>query len=172
LLITVAACSGGGVTSPPPTPDPSCAMQQVAVTNEGWVHVAEGSTITYRNNPPASGPHYPVWARFDAFTQVIPRGYWVHNLEHGAAVLLYRPDAPASVQQALRDAFAGLPNDPTCGNKRALLTPDPLLDRPVAVVAADVALLGQCVDPAAVRQFVVAQRGHGPEQVCTPGSHP
>jgi hypothetical protein len=147
-------------------------MQQVAVPNEGWAHVAEGSAITYRNNPPASGPHYPVWARFEAFSQAIPRGYWVHNLEHGAAVLLYRPDAPASVQQALRDAFAGLPDDPICGNKRALLTPDPSLDRPVAVVAADAALLGQCVDPAAVRQFVVAQRGRGPEQVCTPGTRP
>ena len=36
------------------------------VANEGWIHVAEGSTVAYRANPPASGPHYPVWAPLTA----------------------------------------------------------------------------------------------------------
>ena len=147
-------------------------MQEVSVPNEGWAHVAEGSAVSYLGNPPASGPHYPVWARYEAFTTTVARGYWVHNLEHGAAVLLHRPDASAEAVQALRAAYAALPADPACGHTRALLTRDPLLDRPIAVVAADVALLGDCVDQAAVRAFVVARRGRGPEAVCTNGTRP
>ena len=60
----------------------------------------------------------------------------MHNLEHGAIVLLYRPDAPPSAVQELRQAYQALPNDPACGHRRALLTPDPLLPRAVAAVAA------------------------------------
>src|SRR5438309_1483095 len=75
-------------------PAPSrCGPPGEAVPNEGWTHVPEGSAIAYRHNPPASGPHYPVWARYRIHAQVVPRGYWVHDLEHGALVLLYRPDA-------------------------------------------------------------------------------
>jgi hypothetical protein len=54
-------------------------MQQAAVANEGWTHVTEGSAITYAHNPPASGPHYPVWLRYEEFTTAQARGYWVHN---------------------------------------------------------------------------------------------
>ena len=46
-------------------------MQQEAVANEGWIHVAEGSAITYAHNPPASGPHYPVWLRYEEFTAAL-----------------------------------------------------------------------------------------------------
>jgi hypothetical protein len=147
-------------------------MQERTVPNEGWIHVAEGTTVTYQNNPPASGPHYPVWARYEAFSSPVARPYWVHNLEHGAIVLLYRPDAAANVQQALRDTYTRLPNDPTCGARRALLTPDPLLGQAVAAVAADHVLLGECVDETAIRQFTQTHRGHAPEDICSGGTRP
>lgn len=147
-------------------------MDQVAVPNEGWVHVAEGSAITYAHNPPASGPHYPAWLRYEAFSSPMARGYWVHNLEHGAVVMLYRPDAPGDVVDALRAAYRSIPIDPACGHSRALLTPDPLLDRPVAVVAADFVLSGSCVSSSAINTFVGAHRGKAPEDVCAGGSRP
>lgn len=140
--------------------------------NEGWLHVAEGSAITYAHNPPASGPHYPVWLRYDAFSSPMERGYWVHNLEHGAVVMLHRPDAPPDAVAALRSAYRALPVDPQCGHARALLTPDPLLDTPVAVVAANVVLRGSCVSPAAINAFVTAHRGRAPENVCAGGTRP
>ena len=104
LGVAVTACGGCGSTNTPSTPpaDPgTCTMTESAVANEGWAHVAEGTTVTYRNNPPASGPHYPVWARYQAYTTAVARPYWVHNLEHGAIVLVHRPDAsPAVVSPA------------------------------------------------------------------------
>jgi uncharacterized protein DUF3105 len=147
-------------------------MQEAAVANEGWNHVNEGSAITYAHNPPASGPHYPVWLRYEEFTAAQARGYWVHNLEHGGIVMVYRPDAGALIAQ-MQTAYRALPNDPLCGNSaRALLTPDPLLNTPVAVVAADFVLSGSCVSPNAINAFVTAHRGRAPEQICAGGQRP
>ena len=166
------ACGGEGPTAPasPPGTLPPGAPPVVNVASEGWVHVPEGSPITYQANPPASGPHYPVWGRYREHTQALPRGYWVHNLEHGAIVLLYRPDAPAAAIQELRQAYNALPNDPACGHKRALLTADPLLPQPVAAVAALRVMMGDRLDPAWVRAFTDSYRGMGPEAVCQDGS--
>ena len=140
-----------------------------AVPNEGWVHIPLDSPVTYRHNPPASGPHYPIWAAYQVFTAVVPRGYWVHNLEHGAIVLVYRPDAPAEVVAALKDAYEAIPDDPEGGHKRALLTADPLLDDLVAASVANFTLEGGCVDRAAILAFVAAHRNHAPEDICSPG---
>jgi hypothetical protein len=168
VLASLAGCSGAA----PGAPGPVGSAPGVAVSNEGWSHVPEGSAITYRSNPPASGPHYPVWLRYQEYTQPMARGYWVHNLEHGGIVVLYRPDASADVVRQVTEAFRSIPADPSCGHQRAVLTPDPLLTRLVAVVAADYVLLGDSVDAQAVREFSVARRGHGPEQLCDQGTRP
>jgi hypothetical protein len=173
LVLLAGACGGDGPAGPssPPASLPPGAPAVVTVAPEGWAHVAEGSAVAYQANPPASGPHYPVWGRYREHAAALPRGYWVHNLEHGAIVLLYRPDAPAAAVAELRQALAGLPNDPACGHKRALLTPDPLLPRAqVAAVAAHRALIADRLDPAWVRAFTDSFRGMGPEGVCADGS--
>jgi hypothetical protein len=142
------------------------------VPNEGWNHVPEGSAITYQNNPPASGPHYPVWARYQELPAALARGYWVHNVEHGAVVFLYRPDTAPATVGALRDAFRAVPADPQCGHGRALMTPDPLIPRPIAVVAADWVLESDVVERSAILDFVTAHRNRAPENVCEPGPRP
>src|SRR5262245_26738068 len=42
--------------------------------------------LMFMSNPPAGGPHYPRWAHwmtmFMQYPTPIPRGYWIHNLEH------------------------------------------------------------------------------------------
>ncbi len=173
LLPLLSGCGGGGgTTNPPPSPTPVAGCATVPVANEGWLHVAEGSAVTYRANPPASGPHYPLWARYEEHTATVARGYWVHNLEHGGIVFLYRPSAPAGVVDSLRAAYRALPNDPACGHKRALLTADVDLPTDTAVVAADFMLQAGCTDASAIRAFVDARIGRGPEQVCANGTRP
>ncbi|HTC85755.1 MAG TPA: DUF3105 domain-containing protein, partial [Candidatus Acidoferrum sp.] len=61
----------------------------------GRTHIAPGSAQTYLSCPPASGNHYfatgigPIAARYYGPDEAtIPQG-WVHNLEHGALVVLY-----------------------------------------------------------------------------------
>jgi hypothetical protein len=171
VIASVTACGGGGGTSNP-EPPPTGQTVGTAVPNEGWVHVAEGSIINYQHNPPASGPHYPVWLRYEEYATAQARGYWVHNLEHGAVVFLYRPDAPAAAVSALRDTFHGLPNDPECGHPRALMTPDPAMPRPLAVVAADWILEGETLAAQTIRDFVSQHRNRAPENICADGDRP
>ena len=166
LTLACAGCGGGAQT---PT-NPGAGVVGTPVPNEGWAHVPLGTPVTYRSNPPASGPHYPVWARYQEYTAPVERPYWVHNIEHGAIVLLYRPDAPPATVVALVDAFRALPVDPACGHARALLTPDPLLPGLVAAVAADWVLTADGVDAVAIREFALVHRNRAPEDVCASGS--
>ena len=54
-------------------------------------HVPEGTPIAYEHRPPIGGPHYtPKVPTYGVMEQAVAPGYWVHNLEHGAVVLLYR----------------------------------------------------------------------------------
>jgi hypothetical protein len=73
---------------------------------------------------------------------------------------------------ALRGVFQSLPNDPACGHRRALMTPDPLLPRTTAVVAADFTISADCVNSDLARDFALTRRGLGPEQVCADGTRP
>jgi len=171
LALALPSC-GGGSTSPLPSAPSGCTMTERAVANEGWIHVAEGTSVAYAANPPASGPHYPVWLRYQAYTTPQARPYWVHNLELGAIVLLHRPDATAAGVATLNETLRALPNDPACGHPRALLTPDPALPTPFAAVAANFVLQGDCVDPQAIAQFTSAHRNRAPEDICASGTRP
>lgn len=65
---------------------------RIRLSDEGRGHVTIGSPLTYQNNPPASGVHFPTTAAYGVHRNTIDPGFWVHNLEHGAIVLLYRCD--------------------------------------------------------------------------------
>src|SRR4051812_24518051 len=89
VLLVLAACEGPGQVKPP---DP-CMGVVTDVPLAPANHVPEGSPITWTSNPPTSGSHYPIWAEFDEHYDTLDRGYWVHDLEHGAVVFAYRCDA-------------------------------------------------------------------------------
>lgn len=179
LLSALSACGGGSPSAPSAPPDvalPPLSSARgtvvVQVPNEGFTHVNEGSALSYQHNPPASGPHYPVWARYAEYSAPLARGYWVHNLEHGAVVFLYRPDTASATVDALRGVYRSLPPDPECGIPRALFTPDPLMTRPIAVVAWDFVLDSDIVEPSAILDFVQSHRGNGREDICEGGTRP
>jgi hypothetical protein len=99
----------------------------------GHVHADAGGTIRYTSCPPASGRHYngtgigPINAGYYGPNDTaVPPG-WVHNLEHGGIVLLYRCEtAPGSSGtadstactdaggQALQALLARWPASPIC----------------------------------------------------------
>jgi hypothetical protein len=143
-----------------------------SVPYEGAYHVPVGTEIEWQHNPPASGPHYPIWTTYVDHTDVVPRGFWVHNLEHGAIVLVYRPDAPADVVAAVHAGYAAIPPDPECPHKRALATADPLLPTSFAAIAWDWVM--ECtgvVDVQSILDFTAEHRGHGGEDLCGQGAY-
>ena len=90
----------------------------------GQTHVANGTTVTYTYCPPASGRHYnasgagPIAPRlYGPDDRVNPEG-WIHNIEHGGLVLLYRGDSAGATeagQAQLRAFFDRYPASPVCG---------------------------------------------------------
>jgi hypothetical protein len=140
-------------------------------------HVAIGTHVDYDSSPPSSGPHYPVWAAYQAWDTPVQREYYVHNLEHGAIVLLYKcGDARGcpDVVDALKKASDAIPDDPLCSGSgvrvRTVITPDPLITGPIAAAAWGWTYNAECIDLPSLSQFAKDHYGHGPELVCANGA--
>ena len=90
-------------------------------------------------------------------TTVIPEG-WVHNLEHGGLVVLYRR-APNADQAALRAVYDAIPVSPVCGFPPGGNSPSPVIARfdemawPFAALVWDRVLPMQTLDQAAMLDF-------------------
>ena len=138
----------------------------VAVANEGWLHVNDEAKLVYQNNPPASGPHFPEWASYGIHDDVVNRGNWVHNLEHGAIVLLIGKDASDDEKQGLLDGYTAISDDANCHHRRTVVTADPQLDSLVAAVAANIVLAGDSLSTDQIKGFAEACRDRGPEDIC------
>lgn len=153
-----------------------CQIETIEAADEGAQHVPEGTTLSSRTNPPASGAHYPYWGRWGAHQAPLARGYWLHNLEHGGVAMLYRCDANCALHQTqLAELLARLPGDSACAapiRTRVVLTADALLETPIAVVAWQKVYRATCVDAASIEAFVRKNLGHGPESTCAEGQIP
>jgi Protein of unknown function (DUF3105) len=151
----------------------------------GHLHVDPGTKVTYANCPPASGKHYNVagvgpidGGLYGPTDATVPEG-WVHNLEHGAIVLLYScpggtgPGCTDAGQAELGTLLANWPNSPICNIPPGKLTP--VITRfddmkwPYAAVVWDVVLPMQTLDKDALFNFY-ALRGerYNQEQQCAP----
>lgn len=139
-------------------------------------HVLTCSYVPYdQSNPPSNGPHYPTWAAFKTYAAPVPRGFLVHDLEHGGIVVSYDCPQGCAAELAKAQKVVDAAVDPKCpsqpaGNKRITLTPDPLLDRPFALSAWGHTLTATCVDEVAFAAFVKAYIGEGPEDICGGGT--
>jgi hypothetical protein len=61
-----------------------------AVADEGHSHVADGTPLAPRHQPPSSGNHYPTPLPPGNYPIPQPAGNWVHSLEHGYIVVAFR----------------------------------------------------------------------------------
>jgi len=149
----------------------------------GNSHVAVGTVVKYTYCPPASGRHYfasgqgPIPARpYGPTDTVVPEG-WVHNLEHGGLVILYK--GAEADQTALRKLYDAVPVSPVCGFQPGGNSPGPVIARfddmawPYAALVWDRVLPMQTLDQAAVLDFY-ARYGeqNNPEKLCTPSASP
>jgi Protein of unknown function (DUF3105) len=116
----------------------SAQMHQVVV--EPADHVGEGGALTYRNRPPSSGVHYgtlPQAYEYRMYDQPLSPGRWVHMLEHGAVIVLYRPDlCDAACVQQLGEFYDSAPRSSVVPSvKHLAITPYQDMDHAIAVVA-------------------------------------
>ncbi|MFJ4038520.1 DUF3105 domain-containing protein [Microbacterium sp. NPDC090007] len=85
--------------------------------------------VEYEQNPPAGGPHNPIWLNCGVYTEPQQNENAVHSLEHGAIWITYDPER---VDEAGIDALKEF-----MPSSYAILSPYPGMDTPVAVSAWD-----------------------------------
>jgi hypothetical protein len=142
----------------------ACQVEVAFPPSEGALHVPPCSPVTYRSNPPASGPHYGSWPQFIVYEKPVPWGFLVHALEHGAVVIAHHCSGDCSGDlaqvQALYDAAR---KRPACPRPALIVTPDPTLDVPFAASAWGATLRAQCFDRERFAAFVERMADRGPE---------
>lgn len=136
VAATTPAYACGTLWTPAPTASPAPgATQRLGYVQDdmGRNHVQEGTTVTYALCPPASGNHVNITGEgpirpgvYGPQDKATPEG-WIHNLEHGGLVLLYKcPGADACTdagQAALRQLYQSWPNSPICGLQPGVVGP-------------------------------------------------
>lgn len=175
------ACSSLLTPAPAATPGPSGSPAPLGQPADdlGREHIAAGTSYSYAYCPPASGPHYgtapdgPIDFRYYGPGETTKPEGWVHNLEHGGMVVLYR--CSGSCDQATLDQLqqfeANLPASPICGLPDwAVVTRFDQMDAPVAVIVWDRVLFQQKVDTTQLLGFFKRYADRGPEQQCSPAS--
>lgn len=97
----------------------------------GRSHVEKLANFKYNSTPPTSGPHYPVPAVWNLYTEPVPEIRLVHNLEHGGVIVQYGKDVP---QAEVGQITSWYQNDPEGGNG-LVVAPFPELGDKVVLTA-------------------------------------
>ena len=162
------------VWKPDPTPAPAAdASNRLGYLEPdmGRLHIPVGKSQRYTYCPPASGNHNtaagvaPITpARlFKPDDNVVPQ-QWIHNLEHGAVVVLYRGDSPGATADGLaklQQFFDNFPPSPICKVPPRQLSP--IIARfddmatPYAALVWDRVLPMDTWDPDLVLQFYATE---------------
>lgn len=143
------AIPGGKTTTEPPAtvvPDSSGIEGVVAYDSSGYPtgsatktalpHLHVLGPVVYSVTPPVGGDHYGVWMNCGIYDKPVPNERAVHNLEHGAVWITYRPSLGAADVTALRTLVLKQTKG-TGGNRYMDLSPwsDDALPAPIVVTA-------------------------------------
>jgi hypothetical protein len=115
-----------GVTSGKGVGKVAGAVQTIA--DEGRSHVARPQRVTFAHQPPSSGNHYSdtaaprPWGAVQ--TELLPEEF-VHNMEHGGVVLVYRCSGTEcdAAYAAAQNLFSTLPKEAQFNEVKLLTTP-------------------------------------------------
>jgi hypothetical protein len=126
---------------------------------EGRTHVDEGTQVTYKTEPPTSGPHYARWMPPGTYKidETKPE-LLVHNLEHGNVVIYFDRD---QLPKADLDLLLALPKTYS-GQWDGVVLVEQKGAR-LMLTAWQAKLPLSAYDVKKVNQFLDAFRGRGPE---------
>lgn len=179
------ACGIEWTASPTASPAPGATPRLGYLQEDmGKDHVTPGTAVKYIYCPPASGKHYNVQGQgpidpklYGPNDRAVPEG-WLHNLEHGGLVVLYRCPGDACTdagQAALQQLWAGFPASPVCNIPAHRISPviarfDDMAYPYVAIVWDQVLPL-ETLDSQQILAFFAQQAERtNPEPQCAPPS--
>ena len=122
-------------------------------------HNHVGGPVQYSVTPPVGGDHNPTWMNAGVYTAPVPSERAVHDLEHGAVWITYRPNLPQSQIQAL-EAFVGkqslIDESGNNANRYIIMSPwsDNSLPAPIVISAWGYQLYATSPTDARLQQFV------------------
>ncbi len=160
-LLLVAGLAIGLAAAPAPAQDgPGRKMP-----DRGRQHIETGTAIPYQEYPPTSGSHWPVVAKWGVYPEPVPEEVFVHNLEHGGVVLLYKCATPCrEVVRQLQEIFDALPKS-KFGHVKVLISPSTRIKSGFALLAWTRLDEFDTLDRERVLRFVRAWQDKGPEDV-------
>lgn len=128
--------------------------------SEGTNHVPTGQRVTYRTDPPHSGPHYAQWAPPGFYDRPLPDELLVHNLEHGHVIIHYRPDA---LTPEIEEHILALTRSWTDQWAAVIAVPRPMMENAFTLAAWQHLMRLDEYDEELVDLFIDAFIGRGPE---------
>lgn len=162
----VYACSNLFDPSPTPTISPGSSTRLGFAEEDMGNSHAVSRPQKYLYCPPASGNHInasgqgPIAPRVYKPTDNVGPPNWVHNLEHGALVVLYRNDSPGATTaglQAFQQFYDTFPSSPICKIAPGVLSPVVArfdsMTHPYALLVWDRVLFMDTWDPALAIRF-------------------
>ena len=123
---------------------------------EGRNHVADGTKVNYKTNPPSSGDHYNEPANWGVYDHEIPDEATVHNLEHGGVWIAYKPEIDKTAKAKLIEI--------TKSNGKVILTPRAKNDSPIALVSWGRVYKTDTLNEDMIKDFILKYRNTGPEK--------
>jgi hypothetical protein len=125
------------------------------------------TAISYAESPPIGGPHSPVWADCDGtvYPSQIANENAVHDLEHGAVWITYKPGLDAAQVSKLSDRVKG--------KDYMLMSPFTGLDSNVSLQAWGFQLKVETADDPRIDAFIKAARVNASMEtgaICSSGS--
>jgi hypothetical protein len=115
--------------------------------------------VDYPQDPPAGGPHHPIWQACRFYDQPVVNEHAVHSLEHGAVWITYQPDLPADQRDRLRQLAESATH--------ILVSPYPGLPSPVVASAWGYQLRLDGADDPRLEEFIRRFLSQGPERGAT-----
>lgn len=147
--------------------------------SEGREHVAIGTKVKYKTNPPTSGNHFADWTHTGVYDKPWEDGYLVHSLEHGYIIISYNcmkdnsksgTDSAALSDPAwssksckdLKKQLSDFANEEKLW--KLIVIPRPNMDTKIALTAWARLDKMDIFDKVRAQRFIDAFRDHGPEQ--------
>lgn len=129
------------------------------------LHKCMNETISYDYQIPTFGTHRPIWPVYGEY-QYVPAQRWIHNLEHGAVVLLYHPCANKMQLDQIRTIVK------QCLYRHIITASERLsAERPFALVTWGKSFEFSVIDQNLVMEFIKTNALKGPEKISRDGQY-
>ena len=148
--------------APEPTPD-AIDGHPIEDFDESGVNEHVSGPVNYESTPPTHGPHAAAPAPCGVHSEPIPNENMVHSLEHGAVGILYEPSVALDDIRVIEDIVGSY-------DGRVFSAPYPEMPTTIAVTSWGEMMRLDSLDVGAIRDYIAAFRGNGPEDVGCPST--